>query len=157
MTIASNENHPQISKLRLVSATSQPMEIVCVDYISLAMSKGGFENILVFSDQYTVPARNQFGEVTAEALFNHFILHHGFPKRLHSDKGAQFESHLIKELCKLVDILTFIATPYNPSSNINGITERLNRSYRTLLSILGTLNTKDKHDWKSQIDHLFHA
>ena len=43
-------------------------------------------------------------------------------------------------------------TPYNPSGN--GITERLNR---TLLNMLGTLEPKDKHDWKSQINHLLHA
>ena len=145
-------------KVPMVSITSsQPMEIVCLDYLSLEMSKGGFENLLVITDHYTkyavaVPTKNQSAEVTAESLFNHFILHYGFPKRLHSDQGAQFESHLIKELCKLAGIVKSRTTPYNPSSN--GITERLNR---TLLNMLGTLNPKDKQDWKSQVGHLVHA
>ncbi len=64
--------------------TTQPLEIVSLDFLSLEQSKGGFESILVITDHYTryaqaIPTRNQTARTTAEALFNNFIVHYGFP------------------------------------------------------------------------------
>ena len=70
-------------------ATSQPLEIVCLDFLTLETSKGGYQNILVihrsFSTRYAqaIPTRNQTARTTAEALFNNFIIHYGFTQRLH--------------------------------------------------------------------------
>jgi transposase InsO family protein len=77
-----------------------------MDYLTLEMSKGGYQNILVLTDHFTkyavaIPTKNQTAKTTAEALFNSFIVHYGFPKRIHSDQGANFESNMIKELCAL--------------------------------------------------------
>ena len=43
-------------------------------------------------------------KTTADVLFNEFFVHCGFPKRIHSDQGANFESRLIKELYSLAHI-----------------------------------------------------
>ena len=99
-----------------------------------------------------VPTRNQTAKVTADALYNNFVAHYGFPRRLHSDQGANFESTVIKELCAMAGVTKSRTTPYNPSGN--GITERMNR---TLLGMLGTLQPEQKHDWKARINHLVHA
>ena len=149
---------PTDVRVPLVNITSsQPMELVCVDYLSLEMSAGGYEHLLVITDHYTkyavaVPTKNQSAIVTAQALFNNFIVHYGFMKRLHSDQGAQFEGNIIKELCKLAGNVKSRTPPYNPASN--GITERFSR---TLLSMLGTLDPEHKQDWKSQVGHLVHS
>lgn len=137
--------------------TSQPLELICMDFLSLETSKGGFQNILVITDHFTryaqaIPTRNQTAKTTAEAFFNNFVIHYGLPSRIHSDQGANFESKLIKELCAITGISKSRTTPYHPSGN--GMCERFNR---TLLSMLGTLRPEQKLDWKSHVGPMVHA
>ena len=77
--------------------SSTPMEVVCLDYLSLEKSKGGFEDILVITDHFSryaqaIPTRNQTAKTMARALFDNFIVHYGFPARIHSDQCQNFES-----------------------------------------------------------------
>ena len=137
--------------------TSQPMELVCMDYLTLESSKGGYENILVIVDHFTkyaqaIPTKNQTAQTTANALFYSFLVHYGFLKRLHSDCGKSFVCHVIEELCKITGIERSTTTPYHPMGN--GITERFNQ---TILNLLGTLEPKKKKDWKSHVGALVHA
>jgi transposase InsO family protein len=137
--------------------TAHPLDLVCMDYLTIEPSKGGVENILVITDHFTRYAqayttRNQTAKTTAKVLFDNFILHYGFPARLHSDQGRNFESEVIKELCGLAGIEKSHTSPYHPMGN--GMCERLNR---TLLGMLGTLTEDQKKDWKSYIGPLVHA
>lgn len=137
--------------------TTQPMELLCIDFLSLEMSKGGYQYILVITDHFTkyaqaVPTRNMSAKTTADALFNAFIVHYGFPRRLHSDQGANFEGKVIRELCELTGMIKSRTTPYHPMGN--GVTERFNR---TLLNMLGTLDPEKKKDWRSYVAPLVHA
>ena len=127
--------------------SSAPMELVCVDYLKIEPSKGGYENVLVITDHFTryaqaIPTRNQSAATTARVLFEYFFVHYGFPAKLHSDQGANFESGTAKTR----------TTPYHPMGN--GMCERFNR---TLLNMLGTLQEKQKSDWKSHLPAITHA
>ncbi|MCG7878036.1 MAG: DDE-type integrase/transposase/recombinase [Candidatus Thiodiazotropha taylori] len=137
--------------------SSSPMEIVCLDYLSLERSKGGYESILVITDHFSryaqaIPTMNQTAKTTARVLFDNFVVHYGFPARIHSDQGANFESQLIKELCQIAKVEKSRTTPYHPMGN--GQVERFNQ---TLLQMLGTLEEYQKSDWKAHIPTLVHA
>jgi transposase InsO family protein len=137
--------------------SSYPFELVCIDYLSLEQSKGGYENILVITDHFTryaqaIPTRNQMTKTTAKCLWENFIQHYSFPARLHSDQGRNFFSKIIFELCKLANIKKSRTTPYHPQGN--GPVERFNQ---TLLNMLGTLDEERKPDWKSYVAPLVHS
>ena len=91
----------------LINITSTaPMELVCIDFLSLEKSKGDQENILVITDHFSryaqaIPTRNQKATTTTKVLYENFFLHYGFPAVLHSDKGANFESKVIRKLCEI--------------------------------------------------------
>ena len=138
-------------------ASRYPMELVCMDFLSLERSKGGYEHILVITDHFTryaqaIPCRNQTAQTTAKALYEHFIQFYSFPTRLHSDQGRNFESRVIKELCKVAQTEKTRTTPYHPMGN--GSAERFNQ---TLLKMLGTLDNSKKPDWKSYLAPLVQA
>lgn len=137
--------------------STRPMELVCIDFLSLEQSKGGFENILVITDHFTrfaqaIPCKNQTAHTTAKVLYDNFFLHYSFPEKLHSDQGRNFESKVIRELCKLLGIKKTRTTPYHPMGN--GSAERFNQ---TLIKMLSTLSEEQKSDWKSHVAPLVHA
>ena len=137
--------------------TSQPLELLCVDFLKLEPSKGGVENILVITDHFSryaqaFPTKNQTARTTARIIYDHFVVHYGAPARLHSDQGRNFTSSVIRHLCELLGISKSRTTPYHPMGN--GQCERFNS---TLLSMLGTLDNSQKSDWKSYVPSLVHA
>ena len=137
--------------------TTRPLELVCMDFVSLEMSKGGFQNILVITDHFTkyalaFPTRNQEAKTVAKILVDQFVVHYGIPERVHSDQGASFEGKIIKHLCQLLGMKKSRTTPYHPQGD--GITERFNR---TLLSMLKTLDASGKASWKDHVAPLVHA
>ena len=78
-----------VDKAPLVSVHSAyPLDLVCIDYLSLEPSKGNIGNILIITDHYTkfakaVATRNQTARTTADAIYNEYIVHFGIPTRLH--------------------------------------------------------------------------
>ena len=94
----------------LVNITSTaPMELICIDYFSVERSKGGYEIILVITDHFSryaqaIPTRNQPARTKARVVYDQFFVHHSFPATIHSDKGANCESKVIKGLCKITDM-----------------------------------------------------
>jgi hypothetical protein len=68
------------------------------------------------------------------------------PVRLLSDQGAEFESSLFQQLCKLAQITKMRTTPYRPSTN--GMVERF---HRTLNSMLAKAIRSDQRDWDERL------
>ena len=136
---------------------TQPLELVHMDYLSLEPPKENIENVLVITDHFTryalaYPSKTQTAQATARILWDNFICHYGFPEKFISDQGRNFESDLIKELCKIAGVKKLHTTPYHPQGN--GQSERFNS---TLCNMLGTLSEEEKSDWKSYLGCMTHA
>lgn len=137
--------------------TSAPMDLICMDFLLLEKSKGGIENVLVITDHFSrfaqaYPTKDQTAVTVAKVLWKNFFCRFGFPARLHADQGRNFESKVVKELCKLTGITRTHTSPYHPQGN--GTTERFNR---TLMNLLGTLDPDKKPRWHEYVDALTHA
>ena len=137
--------------------SSGPMDLVCIDFLSMEPDSSGISNVLVVTDHFTryaqaFPTRNQKAQTVAKILVDKYFIHYGLPARIHSDQGRDFESHLIKELLKMMGIRKSRTTPYHPQGDPQP--ERFNR---TLLSMLGTLGCEKKRQWSQHVGYLVHA
>ena len=139
--------------------TSYPMEIVHMDYLVIGAKKNPNKdiNVLVVTDHFTRYAQvfvttSQTALVVAQTLYKDYLVHYGWPEKLHSDQGSNFESNVIKELCTIAQVQKICTTPYNPKGNAQ--CEKFNR---TLLSMLGTLEPGDKAKWQQWVPTLTHA
>jgi len=75
-----------------------------------------------------------------------FVCQFGVPDSLHTDQGKNFDSMLIKKVCRLLGIDETRTTAYHPQSD--GLVECLNR---TILGMLSTVLEEDFRDWNLRL------
>uniref|UniRef100_A0A672Y8M8 Gypsy retrotransposon integrase-like protein 1 n=1 Tax=Sphaeramia orbicularis TaxID=375764 RepID=A0A672Y8M8_9TELE len=131
--------------------TSAPLELVCIDFWSAEDRHNKSVDVLVLTDHFTklahaFPCQDQTAKRVAKKLWDNFFCIYGFPQRIHSDQGANFESELIAELLKLSGVDKSHTSPYHPMGN--GGTERFNR---TLGNMLRSLPLRSKQKWPQMI------
>ena len=81
------------------------------------MSEAGNSYILVAGDYFTkwmeaYPMPNQEAATVAKKLVDDMFCRFSVPEQLHSDQGKQFESSLLQEVCKILNIKKTRTTPY---------------------------------------------
>ena len=154
--ISKKPNIPEKAALTPIEAT-YPFEIISIDYLHLDRCKGGYEYALVVCDHFTrftqsYATKNKNSKSAADKLFNEFILQYGFPKRIHHDRGKEFNSNLFKQLHKLSGIKSSNTTPYHPMGD--GQVERMNR---TMINMLKSIPEDQKQNWKQHLPKLSFA
>ncbi|KAG1932770.1 interleukin-1 receptor accessory protein-like 1-A [Pimephales promelas] len=137
--------------------SSGPLDLECMDFLSIEPDSKGIANVLVITDHFTryaqaFPTKDQRAVTVAKILCEKYFVHYGLPARIHSDQGRDFESRLIKELLGMLGIRKSRTSPYHPQGDPQP--ERFNR---TLLSMLGTLDPAKKAKWSQHISQLVHA
>lgn len=137
--------------------SSEPLELVSIDFWSAEDSANRSLDVLVATDHFTKMAHaflcpNQSAKAVAHQLWNNYFCVYGFPKRLHSDQGANFESALIAELLNVAGVQKSHTTPYHPMGN--GSCERMNR---TLGNMIRALPPRAKHRWPEALKSLTFA
>ena len=149
---------PELAPME-ITETSYPLELVHMDFLTIGSKKGTVKDIhvLVVTDHFTRYAQcyittNQTTRTVAETFYNGFLVHYGWPERLHSDQGGGFESFLIKDLCTIANVAKSRTTPYHPEGNAQA--ERFNQ---TLIKMLGTLDPEIKGRWQDWVSTMTHA
>lgn len=153
----SNETLCLSRSLHFVSITNLAhMELVFMDFLSLELDHRGTANISVVTDHFThcaqaYPTKHQKTSKVAKIMWEKIFIHYGLPAGLHWDQGWDFESWLIKKLCKIMGIKKSHTTLYHPQGNL--LPERFNH---TLLNMQGTLELQQKY-WSQNVEHLVHV
>lgn len=95
---------------------------------------------------------DQQASTIARLLVEQVISRHGVPEQLLSDRGANFLSELILEICKLLGIEKLNTSGYHPQTN--GMVEKFNS---TLTGILSKCVEKHGCDWDVQLPYVMFA
>ena len=137
---------------------SGPFERVAMDILGpLPITTRGNKIILVIGDYFTkwvesFPLASIEAEKVAEVFVHQFVCRFGTPNILHTDQGRNFDSALVKAMCKLLGIKKTRTTAYHPQSD--GLIERFNR---TLLNLLRIAAREDTCNWDSYIPLMMFA
>ena len=124
------------------------LERVAVDILGgLPTSNRGNKVIMVVTDCFTkwvtaYALPDHTAKTVADHLVRDFMCNIGIPEVLHTDRGADFESKLMKEVCAVLGVKKTRTTPYHPQSD--GLVERYNR---TLIEMLKPYVNKNHRDW----------
>ena len=89
----------------------------------------GFQYVLVVVDSYSkwfeaFPMKTLEAAEVAQHLYQDIICRYGAPHTIVTDRGSNFISKLVKELCKIFQITKYETSSYHPQTNAN--VERLN-------------------------------
>jgi transposase InsO family protein len=136
-------------------APLQPLPPVVAVWERIAMdvvgpiqeSNKGYRYILVISDYasrfvFTIPMKNQTAPTIARCLVDKLITKYGAPQAVLTDRGTNFLSILVNEICVLFKIKQMRTTSYHPQTD--GLVERFNR---TLCDMLACYVNKEPEEW----------
>ena len=136
-----------------VFKSGYPNERVAMDVVGpIKKSKNGNEYVLCMTDHFSKYSQayampDQKAERVARIFVNEWVYRWGEPMSLHADQGSNFESNLLKQVCKLLKVDKTRTTPYHPQGNAQ--TERYNQ---TIINIVAKLTDKEEYtDWDEQL------
>ena len=135
-----------------------PWELVSIDVTGPhTKTKRGNVYILTCQDYFSkwvecfaIP--NQEAELVASILVEQVFCRYGFPAKLLSDKGSNFESRLFQEMCRVMGVTKLRTSSYRPSCN--GLIERFHRCLHAMLTKVMSENQKD---WDEHLNFVISA
>ena len=144
--------------------TMAPLDLVHIDFTSIEVSRDDDLHttpmvvpVLVITDHFTrhlmaFVTKDQKGSTITRKLYENYICIFGAPAQIHSDRGANFTSMVITELCSLLGIQKSKTTPYCPQSN-----GKVERMHQTLIQMIGKLPEQKKINWPAHLPEVLQA
>jgi hypothetical protein len=114
-----------------------PFHTVGVDVLQLPQSFDGNKYTIVFMDYLTkwpevFAISDQTAETIGQLFVESIVAWHGVPERLLSDRGQNFLSRLVAEVCQLLGLTKVNTSGYHPQCD--GLVEKLNSTLINMLS-----------------------
>ena len=139
-----------------------PLQLVHVDFTSIEPTMElnqppSVKNVLVITDHFmrysmAFVTKDQKAKTVAQILYERFISVFGMPAKLLSDRGMNFTSALVEELCSAFGIQKCRTTAYH--TQCNGQVERF---LQILFRMIGKLSTDKKTHWELHLPELIQA
>ena len=98
------------------------------------------------------PIQDQKAETVARVMVEEVIFHHGAPECLLSNRGTNFLSELVAEVCRLLQIKKLNTSGYHPQTD--GLVERF---HHTLMSMLSKYVDKHARYWDRYLPYMLYA
>ena len=136
---------------------NNPMDLLCINFTKVDLSKSSKENILVLIDAFTTFSQtfitlNQKVLTIAKILVDKWFYVYGIPTWIHSNQGRCFDNQIMKHLYALYSIEQSTTTPYNPCGNAQF--EQFNH---TMMGLLTSLSKEQKDNWPLHLPSLVFA
>ena len=138
----------QMGELR----SEEPFDTIAIDFLSGLPATGrGNKHLLVVTDHFTrwvecFPVPDMKASTVADVIVNEYIARFGCPRRIHSDCAANFQSEIIAEMCRLLNIEKSKISPYHPEGN-----SKCERMMRTILDMLSKYLDENHDEWDLHI------
>ena len=131
--------------------STMPWADVSVDFITDLPLSNGFNSILTVIDQFSketkfIPCnKTTMALDTAKLYLFHVWKDHGLPHTIVSDRGPQFASQVMTDLCKRLRISPKLSTAHHPQTD--GQTEVMNREVQQYLQLFCAEEQESWEDW----------
>ena len=139
-----------------------PLELVHVDFTSIESTMElnqlpSIKNVLVITDHFmrysmAFVTKDQKAKTVMWILYEWFISIFGMPAKPLSDRGMNFTSALVEEVCSAFGIQKCRTTAYH--TQCNGQVERF---HQTLFRMIGKLSVDKKAHWELHLPELLQA
>jgi transposase InsO family protein len=136
----------------------EPWIEISIDIFSgLPRTPDGYKYILTVADTFSrwvefLPLKTETAEEIATLLVHEIFCRYGVPRRILSDRGAQFTSALLHQLYKLLDIKRGLTAAESPQTN-----SPAERPHRMLVEALRIYARKNHANWKNSLPYLSFA
>ncbi|THG92792.1 hypothetical protein EW145_g8584, partial [Phellinidium pouzarii] len=134
--------HPTTPPLTPIPAdpSALPFQSVSIDFITDLPLSNSFDSLMVIVDHDSskgiilCPCNKTIDALGTALLYHQNVYRRfGLPKRIISDRGPQFASHVFQTLCSRLGIKSKLSTAYHPQTD--GQTERANQEIEAYLRI----------------------
>ena len=128
-----------------------PWVDVSVDFITDLPLSHGFDSILTVVDRFSketefIPCNKTATALDTTKLYLfHVWKDHGLPRTIVSDRGPQFASQVMTDLCKWLGIAPKLSTTHHPQTD--GQTEVMNREVQQYLRLFCAEEQEQWSDW----------
>ncbi|MGH0159284.1 UNVERIFIED_CONTAM: hypothetical protein FKN15_038408 [Acipenser sinensis] len=135
------------------TSVKEPGEMLGVDLMGpFPRSKQRHQYLFVVVDYCSkwvelFPIRDSKTPKLVTILIQDIFTRWGSPLYLVSDRGAQFTSQLIKQVCRQWGVVQKLTTSYHPQTNL---TERVNRTIKTMISSYVKANHANWDQWLTE-------